>query len=55
MDAGEKCKRVFERPVHELGDVTVGDDLDLEVELREEDFCLCESIVLRDLDSSING
>ena len=54
-DVEGECGRAVERPVNELGDVTFSNDLDLEVKLRDEDFCLCESIILRDLDGSIDG
>ena len=54
-DVEGECGRAVERPVDELGDVTVGNDLDLEVELGEEDFCFCKSIILRDLDGSIDS
>ena len=54
-DVEGECGRAVECPVDELSNVTVGNDLYLEVELGEEDFCLRESIVLRDLDGSIDS
>ena len=54
-DVEGECRRAVERPVDELGDVTVGNDLDLEVELGEEDLCICECEIIGNFYGSIDG